>query len=286
MQRRLVTVILFAMVAALASSTILYRVISANSAHASDAPTKQVYVASRDLAAGAMVGESDMRLVKWPGTINPSWVSRPEDLVGRGLTVGINSGEPFPDNRLAAKGAGAGFASSIPPGMRAVAVHVDEQSGLAHLIAAGMHVDVLSTASSGSLFGQSASTHTILQNVKVLSIEQDVDKSAKEKPAAAQSVNLLVSPEQAETLSQAIAQNKIQLVLRNPLDQSSITDVSAKTIRPASPAVPILRPPAPAPEKKVEAAIAPPPAPLTVEIVHGTKRTVTVVGPASQEVTE
>jgi pilus assembly protein CpaB len=292
MQRRLITVIMFALVAAFASSTILYRIITANSAHASSGPTTQVYVASRDLTAGALIGESDVRLVRWPGVVNPLWVSRREDLVGRGLSVAINSGEPFPDNRLAAKGAGAGLASKIPQGMRIVPVHVDEQSGLSHLIAAGMHVDVLSTESKG---GTNSATHTILQNVKVLSIDQAAEKSvsnaSKDKPPAAQSVNLLVSPQQAEVLSQAIAQNRIQLVLRNPLDDSSIPDVIAKAFAPEAPVTRKVRSVAPpVPPKKVEVAEAPrpvppppPPAPPTVEIVQGTKRTVTVVAASSNK---
>ena len=282
MQRRLITVIVFALIAAFASSTILYRIISANSAHASN-PSTQIYVASRDLSAGALIGESDVRLVKWPGTVNFLWVSRREDLLGRGLAVAINSGEPFPGNRLAAKGMGTGFASGIPRGMRVVPVHVDEQSGLAHLIAAGMHVDVLSTGSAG---GSNTATHTILQNVKILSIEQAVEKNLKDKPAA-QSVSLLVSPEQAEVLSQAIAQNRIQLVLRNPLDDSSIMDVSAKEIKPVVAGVRKPREAPLAPEKKIAAAETPKPPLPTVEIVQGTKRTVSVVAPgASQEVAQ
>jgi Flp pilus assembly protein CpaB len=284
MQRRLITVIVFALIAAFASSTVLYRIISAKSAHASDSATTRLYVASRDLSAGALIGETDIHLLNWPGVVNPAWLSRREDLLGRGLNVAINSGEPFPGNRLAAKGAGMGFASGIPRGMRVVPVHVDEQSGLARLVVAGMHVDVLSNESAG---GTSTATHTILQNVKIFSTEQANEKNLKDKPATAQSVNLLVSPQQAEVLSQAIAQNRIQLVLRNPLDETSIADVIAKEVKPALPATRKLREAAPASEKKVEALETPKPALPTVEIVQGTKRTVTVVSPSvSQEVTQ
>jgi pilus assembly protein CpaB len=292
MQRRLITVILFALVAAFASSMILYRVISAKSAQASNPSATEIYVAAHDLSAGALIGPADLRVAKWPGSVNAQWVSRREDLIGRPLLVAINSGEPFPDNRLAAKGAGVGFASGIPPGMRVVPVHVDELTGLSRLIMAGMHVDVLSTESAG---GAKVATRTILQNVKVLSIDQAAQRNAKDKSAGAQSANLLVTPHQAEILSQAIAQNRIQLVLRNPLDDSNIVE----TVEP-KPAPPVRKVrEVPPPEKKVEVAVAPPPpppAPLpTIEIVHGSKRTVTVVSAtaptsvpgqgASQEVT-
>jgi pilus assembly protein CpaB len=120
--------------------------------------------------------------------------------------------------------------------------------------------------------------------VKVLST--DSANNAKDNKAAAQAVNLLVTPEQAEVLSLAIVQNRIQLVLRNPLDDSSISDTIAKEIKPALPVIRIPHAAPPPPEKKVEAPPAPRPLP-TVEIVQGTKRTVTVVAPsASKEVTQ
>lgn len=275
MQRRLITVIIFALVAAFASSTILYRVISAKSAQASNSSATPIYVAAHDLSAGAMIGASDLRMAKWPGPVNAQWLSRREDLIGRVLVVPINSGEPLPDNRLAPKGAGAGFASGIPSGMRVVPVHVDELTGLSRLIMAGMHVDVLSTESAG---GAKVATRTILQNVKVLSIDQSAERNAKDKSSGAQSANLLVTPHQAEVLSQAIAQNRIQLVLRNPLDDSNIVDAVVQEPKPAPPVSHKVRE-VTLPEKKVEAAAAPPPPPPlpTIEIVHGSKRTVTVV---------
>lgn len=287
MQRRLITVILFAVVAAFASSTVLYRIISARSAQASDAPTKEIYVAARDLTAGTMVAESDLRLEKWPGAINPQWILKREELIGRALTAGVDTGEPIPASRVAAKGSGISLASGIPSGMRVVPVHVDQQGGLARIIAAGMHVDVLSTEAAAGQNGLSAVTHTILQNVKVFSTDEPADKSLKEKLLGAQSVNLLVTPEQAETLSQAIVQNRIQLALRNPADDSNITDTIAKALLPTKvrqlmpeyateKAASMVKP-----EVKAEApAAAPKPALPTIEIVQGTKRTVTVVAPS------
>ena len=286
MQRRLITVVLFAVLLAVASSTVLYRIISARSAHASDVALSEIYVAAHDLAPGTLVAEADIRKVKWPGQVNPLWVSRKEDLIGRSLVAAVNNNEPIPDNRLAQKGSGSGVAAGIPGGMRVMPVHVDEQSGLTHIIAAGMHVDVLSTEAAGGLNGPGAVTRTILQNIKVFSTDAPADKNSKERLPGAQSVNLLVTPEQAETLSQAIAQNRIQLALRNPLDQSNITDAVTRALLPA--AFVRAKIPADATERPVRAAAAAPapaaepakPAPPTVEIVQGTKRTVMVVAPA------
>jgi Flp pilus assembly protein CpaB len=278
MQRRLITVIIFAVVAALASSTVLYRVIEANSAHASASVTSQIFVASRDLSAGTVVTESDIRQVKWPGAVNPLWAARRDDIVGRGLSTAVNSGEPFAGNRVAPKGSSVTFASGIPPGMRIVPVHLDDQSGLSRLIIAGMHVDVLSTGVPAGQAGSSVTTRTILQNIKVLSTDQGSDRNIKEKLISVQSANLLVTPEQAEILSQAISQARIQLVLRNPLDMSSLVETAKEVDKPAPGLFHAVR--LPAPEKKMdrpEAPPPPPPPPPTIEIVQGTKRTVTVV---------
>jgi pilus assembly protein CpaB len=61
-------------------------------------------------------------------------------------------------------------------------------------------------------------TRTLLQNLEVLSAGTDFKKDPEGKPVQVQVINLLVTPEQAETLSLASAQTQIQLILRNPLD--------------------------------------------------------------------
>jgi pilus assembly protein CpaB len=282
MQRRLITVILFALVAALLSSTVLYKVISANASRPTKDLTTQVLVASRDLEAGALVGKGDVQAVEWHSAVSPKWIGRREDIVGRGLVAGINKDEPFPENRLAAKGAGAGLTSRIPSGMRAVAVHVDELSGLNRFIMSGMHVDVISNRSVSEASGQGMVTRTILQNVEVLSTGEDADRGSKDRPTPVQTVNLLVTPQQAEVLSQAVAQNRIQLVLRNPLDQAfAALGLTSDAPTAEKKVVKVARV---APAKPVEKIIpVEQPKPPTVEVIHGTKKVISVVGPADQE---
>ena len=66
-------------------------------------------------------------------------------------------------------------------------------------------------------------TKTLLQNMEVLSAGQDMQKDAEGKPVSVPVVNLLVTPEQAEILSLASNEMRIQLVLRNPLDTQTVT---------------------------------------------------------------
>jgi pilus assembly protein CpaB len=134
----------------------------------------------------------------------------------------IYEGEPILENRLAAVGAGGGLAATIRPGMRACAIRVDEVVGVAGFVTPGMHVDVLisgnppSAAAGANMEGPKV--RTLLQNLEVLSAGTDIQRDTDGKPQQVQVVNLLVTPDQAEVLSLASNQTKIQLVLRNPLD--------------------------------------------------------------------
>jgi pilus assembly protein CpaB len=290
MKRRLFAVLLFAIVAALATSTLAYRLIAAHEA-APRAAVRTVLVASRDVAVGTLIQDSDVRPAEWPGEIDPHWLSRKEDIVGRGATTNINSGEPFADNRLAPPGAGAGLASIIPPGMRAAAVRVDEVVGVSGFVVPGMRVDILASGTPPGQYG--TVTRTILQNIAVLSAGQNLERDAQGKPASVQSVNLLVTPEEAEKLSLASGQMKVQLVLRNPLDVTTVTTRGisggdllldrapaeskaaprSRTVASRAPAA------APAPARTAQAAV-----PFTMEMIQGAKRETVVVGQAAEGV--
>jgi pilus assembly protein CpaB len=105
--------------------------------------------------------------------------------------------------------------------MRATAVRVNEVVGVAGFVTPGMRVDVLITGippgATGNT-GQGSLVRTLLQNIEVLSAGTDIQRDAEGKPQQVQVVNLLVTPTQAEILSLASSETRIQLVLRNPLD--------------------------------------------------------------------
>jgi pilus assembly protein CpaB len=104
--------------------------------------------------------------------------------------------------------------------MRACAIKVDDVVGVAGFVTPGMRVDVLISGNppGTSSSGQGPKVKTLLQNIQVLSAGTDIQKDGEGKPQQVQVVNLLVTPEQAEDLSLASNETKIQLVLRNPLD--------------------------------------------------------------------
>ncbi len=290
MNKRFVGVLTFAFLVAAGASLVLYRVLINRPQSTKAAPVMaQVALASRDLEVGTLLKEDDIKITEWPGAIPAGATTRSQDLVGRGVITAIFAKEPIIESRLAAKGAGGGLAAMIPPGMRAVAVRVNEVVGVAGFVVPGMHVDILISGNSpGSSNAMGTQTQTLLQNIEVLSAGQDFKKDNEGKPIMVQVVNLLVTPVQAEQLSLASSQTSIQLVLRNPMDhevaktpgtalhylfnmskpvpsQQQNTDLQSQPPRP--------RAPRPAPPVQVAAPPAPPKeAPFTMEIINGNSK--------------
>src|SRR5438876_2761836 len=104
------------------------------------------------------------------------------------------SNEPILESKLAASGAGAGLMASIPEGMRAVAVKVNDVIGVAGFVVPGTHVDVILSGSADEKNGADTS-RVILENVQVLAAGQNVEQTADGKPQNVQVITLLVTPE-------------------------------------------------------------------------------------------
>lgn len=221
MNRRLVSVLFFALLVASAASFLVYRLILVrvqSQSQGQTVATSKLLVAKHDLQVGALIQEGDIDEVSWGAPIPDDAVKNRADLLGRGVVATVFQGEPILEHRLAAHGAGAGLAATIPMGMRAVALRVNEVVGLAGFVMPGMRVDVLVAGSAPG--SPNTVCRTVLQNIEVLSAGQKLEKNNEAKPESAQVVNLLVTPDQAETLDLA-SESRVQLVLRNPLDTKS-----------------------------------------------------------------
>ena len=241
-----------------------------------------VVVAAHDLPTGSRVADKDVRLVAWPSR-NPvqGSFSAAKDVVDRGLITGISANEPLTETKLAPIGSGAGLPPSIPPGMRAMSVKVDEVVGVAGFVAPGTRVDVVVT-----LRGQQAEetmTRTVVSNVLVLTAGTRLDQAqAKDgQPQPSSVVTFAVTPNDAERIALASSEGRITLALRNPLDVAP-TDTpgikvtrlmkgqTAETVEPVKPRVVQAR------RQIVVAAPAPAPAPVhsiyTVETIRAAKR--------------
>jgi pilus assembly protein CpaB len=280
MNKRLISVFVFALTVSAGAAFVLYQLISSKvtAGAASHPTTKSVLVASRDLQPGALITDRDISKQDYI-SVPDGAIAKKEDIINRGVISAIHKDAPFFDGTLAKQGEGAGFATIIPTGMRAFTVRVNEVVGVAGFAVAGMHVDILVAGTPpGGTQNAGSISRTLLQNISVLSAGQNYQKDAEGKPVMVQVVNLLVTPGQAEMLNLATDQ-RIQLVLRNPTDDV-ITQTSgaatanlfegsaihtSKLAYSSDSDGPSPHPVSPRP-KKPEAAIAPAPvAPVAVE---------------------
>jgi pilus assembly protein CpaB len=248
--------------------------------YVSEAPTpleaavtssRTAVVASRDLPAGSVIRRDDVKTVSWPGSSVPQgFATEAGDVVGRGLITEVRQNEPLLDWKLAQREAGGGLSITIPEGMRAVSVRVDEVVGVAGFVLPGTRVDVLVTVVPTADRMQTI-TRTILTNIRTLAADQRYQQDIDGEPRYVTVVTLLVTPEQAETLTLAATEGRIQLALRNALDSDeTVTQGRRIASLVAGPAPP----PAPA---RAPARVAPPPRPTTpdrvVESYEGGRRT-------------
>jgi len=215
--RRFAAVVGLSLVWALLVSGVFYRLAAGARVSGSSGPEKPLIVASRPLPLGAVIDKESVKTVKIPEKWFPKGAfSNLEDVLDRGVIAAMAPEEPLLEARLAAKGSGVGLASMIPPGMRAISVRVNDVVGVSGFVLPGMRVDVLVT---GRPPGRDDSvTTTVLQNILVISAGQTIQADAKSQPINVQVVTLLVNPAQAEALTLALIEGKIQLILRNSTD--------------------------------------------------------------------
>jgi len=245
--------------------------------------TQPVVVAAGDLTLGSELKKEDLTIVNFPkGQAPDGSFARVQDVIGRGVISPMVKNEPVLPAKLASKEAGAGLPPIIPEGMRAVSVRVNEVIGVAGYVLPGTHVDVLTTQNPGSQPAD-VTSKVILSNVQVLTagtrLEQDQENK---KPVQVTVVTLAVFPDQAERLALASTEGKIQLALRNPMDQSAPATPGVK------PATLLGATKAPAPQRMASASMKKAAGPVTqeapiaapapsVEMIRGEKRTTEVI---------
>lgn len=283
MRNRIFAVLAIAILAGGSLAYGTYNFMQAAPATAASIATQPVVVAAADLQIGTALKKEDLQVIDFPqGAAPEGSFSQTADLVGRGLIVPLVKNEPVLAAKLASKEAGAGLPPVIPEGMRAVSVRVNEVVGVAGYVLPGNRVDVVATASPTESRSDTTSK-VVLSNVQVLTAGTRMEQSQEDtQPTQVTVVTLLVNPEQAERLALASTEGKIQLALRNPLDQGAPETPGIKTAgllggktKAAAPAPRVAR--ARKPESK-PAEVAPAPAPLpSVEIIRGDKRSIEVI---------
>jgi pilus assembly protein CpaB len=280
---RTIIVLLVAIATAGAATLLVYQAIQRRPVQQVANPQTFVVAAAKPLQTGVLLTATDVKLVGWPSdALIPGSFTKVEDVIGRGVLDAMAENEPLTDAKVAAVGAGAGLPPTIPPGMRAISLRVNDVVGVAGFVTPGNRVDVFVTLKRPD----TTLTRIVLSNVQVLTagtaFEQDKSKSGQAMPTSV--VTLLLSPEDAERVVLASTEGQIMLALRNPLDVQDVKTTGARLaslygdsgsvpVPQGSPAAP--RPasrPRPVAPPVVTPAPPPAPRPYMVEAIRGAKR--------------
>ena len=285
----LVGALIFGVLAAVSVSKYL------STANAYTKNLNKVAVAKVAIPLGSKIIPEQIMVVQFPKESTPDGAfDSPEKLAGRVAVMNIAPKEPITESRLAPEGTAAGLSAVIPEGYRAMTVKVDDAAGISGFITPGTLVDVVVVIDPREGSGnQDPISKIVLQNIKVLANGQNIDKPKDEREAqSVKAVTLQVTPEQAEKLALAASEGRLQLVMRNQIDQgdeqtpgvnkrSLLTGETAtqapepgslKSEQPKQESKPVRRS-APVAKPAAEAPAAPQPTPrASVEMIEGAKK--------------
>jgi pilus assembly protein CpaB len=208
--------LLFGLLAAVSVSRYL------SSAQAYTKNLNRVAVAKVAIPVGTKIIPEQVMVVQFPKESTPDGAfESPEKLAGRVAITNIAPREPITEARLAPEGTAGGLSAVIPEGYRAMTVKVDDVVGISGFIMPGTLVDVVVVIDPAEKAGmQDPISKIVLQNIKVLANGQNIDKPEDQRETnSVKAVTLLVTPEQAEKLALAASEGKLQLVMRNSIDQ-------------------------------------------------------------------
>lgn len=192
--------------------------------------TTPVVVAATPLHFGTKIRRENLQVVDWPANAYPpeSFRTIDEILGGEEERValrGVETNEPILKSKVSGFGGRASLSALISENMRAATIRVNDVNGVAGFILPGDRVDVLITRTQNPK-SKKMINDILLQNVKVLGIDQDASESS-EKPSVAKAVTLEVSPRQSQKLALAQRLGTLSLALRHV---TNTTAASARTI--------------------------------------------------------
>jgi len=240
----------------------------------------EIVVAAQDLDIGATVQPNDLRLVAWPSQNVPEGsYTTMDEVVDRVPFNRILADEPVLARRLSPPGSGIGLSPKVPEGMRAMSVRVDEINGVGGFVFPEARVDVLITGSPMSSPQSGQMTKTILGNVRVLSAGELLTPDPSGKPQKVPVVTLLLTPQQAEMVTLAQTQGRLQLVLRNSQDSEVAETTGVREAELFGNVARTINVSRPAPVPAIVAP-RPPPPPVQIEVIRGNERSMASFSPS------
>jgi pilus assembly protein CpaB len=183
-----------------------------------------IVVAKQPLRFGTELSAGMLQEVAWPADARPAGAfAKIDELLSGGRRVvlaAIEESEPVLSLKVTGAGQRATLSALVRPGMKAVTVRVNDVEGVGGFVLPGDHVDVVMTR---QIDKGAATTEVILQNRRVLAIDQSADERAA-KAAIAKSVTLEVETVEAQKVWLASSVGNLSLLLRKAGET-----VSAKT---------------------------------------------------------
>ncbi len=214
--------------------------------------TVDVLVAKSDIAIGHRLSPADVAWQPWPANANTgNFIRRKQHPTAiEGLTGSIArgpfvAGEPIRQAKLVqAKGSGY-MAAILPSGMRAISIGVSPKSGASGFILPNDHVDVVLTLrdreAEKATGTQTYTSRTILNDVRVLAIDQSVTEKNGQKVVIGKTATLELKPKQVETIELSRQIGTLSLALRSIVDIGKKTPTSESDNGPEHDAVNVVR---------------------------------------------
>ncbi|HVC63816.1 MAG TPA: Flp pilus assembly protein CpaB [Acetobacteraceae bacterium] len=187
--------------------------------------TKLVLTAARAVRVGELLKPEDLASKAVPISdpairdSNPDTATARRDLVGAMVRRSLGVGDIVTNGDVMRPGDHGFLAAVLQPGMRAVTIAVDNTTGSAGLIWPGDRVDLILTQSISEAnlpLGRRVAAETVLSNVRVIAIDQQIMQGAVAAPDnQAKTVTLEVTEEQAERISVATRLGRLSLSVRS-----------------------------------------------------------------------
>jgi pilus assembly protein CpaB len=185
--------------------------------------TKTIVVAAKPLRYGMELNADSLRELPWSQESLPrgAFNSISEFLAGgkRVVLAPIEANEPVLAIKVTGPGQRATLSSLVQDGMKAVTIRVNDVEGVGGFVLPGDRVDVVLTRQSEK---DKASTEVVLQNARVLAVDQSAD-TRSDKPTVAKAVTLEVSTEQAQRVWLASSVGNLSLLLRKAGETNAAT---------------------------------------------------------------
>jgi pilus assembly protein CpaB len=199
--------------------------LATNSSVAEAAPskTKPVVITRIDVPVASSLAREQLDTVDWPADHIPSGaILSVDQAVDRIVRRPLAKGEPVLEAALFEPGSAGGLRAVISPEYRAVSVKVDNVIGVAGFVTPGARVDVLATIRRVDRERALPYAKVILQDVRVLAVDQKLEEVQSGDPELVNVVTLEVDPIQAEHLIYAAHEGRLQLALRSPGDDKEV----------------------------------------------------------------